>query len=98
MTWAAQLKSPRYISETPMVEILRPGEARRKLYALVVIYINVYPSGTKNFQVRIGNSVNGPFTMIASGTFPDPRLTRGNVPLTEIPTSVIKPSGQVSHM
>ena len=46
----------------------------------------------------IGDDVNGPWTEIANGSFPDPRLTQYNVPLTDITLSGYIPDGQVSNL
>ena len=46
----------------------------------------------------IGDSVTGPWTEFANGSFPDPRLAKWNVPLTVItPTGYDIPIGQVSN-
>ena len=58
-----------------------------------------YVSGTKDWRVMIGNTMNGPWTEIANGSFPDPRLTQYNVPLTIItPSGCGLPAGQVSNI
>ena len=46
----------------------------------------------------IGDYVSGPWIEIANGSFPDPRQTRYNVPLTNITLSGYIPDGQVSNM
>ena len=55
-------------------------------------------SGTKDWRVMIGNSVSGPWIEITNGSFPDPRLTPYNVPLTNITLSGNEPYGQVSNI
>ena len=46
----------------------------------------------------IGKYVNGLWVEIANGSFPDPRLTPNNVPLTNITISGYIPDGRVSKM
>ena len=38
-------------------------------------------SGVKDWELKIGDTMNGPWADLANGTLPDPRLTRWNVPL-----------------
>ena len=60
--------------------------------------MNLKISGTKDWRVMIGDYVSGPWIEIANGSFPDPRLTPDNVPLTDITVSGYIPDGQVSNM
>ena len=55
-------------------------------------------SGTKDWYLRIGDTATGPWTVIANGSLPDPRLTKWNVPITVItPSGYDIPAGQVSN-
>ena len=55
-------------------------------------------SGTKDWRMMISDKNNGPWTIIANGSFPDPRLTQWNVPLTVVTlTGYDIPAGQVSN-
>ena len=56
----------------------------------------MFVSGTKDWKVMIGDTATGPWNEIANGTFPDPRLTLMNVPLTVISLSgYYIPTGRV---
>ena len=61
-------------------------------------------SGVKDWELKIGDTMNGPWADLANGTLPDPRLTRWNVPLAiksisgyDIPAGQVGEYSQLSH-
>ena len=64
--------------------------------AIHIYFLLAAGRGTKDWQVDVGDSVNGPFKEIANGSLPDPTLTMFSVPLTVVtPSGYDIPAGQV---
>ena len=70
--------------------------SHREEYRTIFSSLSDADRGTKDWQLDIGDSANGPFHEIANGSFPDPSLTMFNVPLTVVtPSGYNIPTGQV---